>query len=192
MTTNTSEILDRFRAGDEAAAEELFSRYVSRLTLFARSRLTPKLAARTDPEDVVMSAYRSFFIRARNGQFVLQRSGDLWRLLISITNHKLLRQRRAHFAEKRSVTSEVQLTGFAEYTDAREPTPEEAVAVADELETLMETLDSFGRRVLELRLQEENLAAIAEDTGRSERTVRRKLATLRKILSDQLELDAHE
>jgi len=39
---------------------------------------------------------------------------------------------------------------------------------------------------LELRLQEENLAAIAAETGRSERTVRRTLHSIRGQLLRQL------
>ena len=97
QTAGTSFVLlERYRQGDDTAAEELFSRYFRRLTLLARSRLSPRLARRTDPEDVVMSVYRSFFIDARAGRFTLSRGGDLWRLLAAITKHKLLRQARHH------------------------------------------------------------------------------------------------
>ena len=50
-------LLERFRDGDESAAEALFSRYFERLTALARSRLSARLASRTDPEDIVMSVY---------------------------------------------------------------------------------------------------------------------------------------
>src|SRR3990172_5568517 len=123
---SSAEILQRYRNGDEAAANELFCRYVGRLTLLARSRLSPKLASRTDPEDIVLSAYRSFFIGARDGRFLLARSGDLWRLLVSITMHKLYRQVREHSAEKRAVSAE--RTGFGAKEQgllfSREPSPE--------------------------------------------------------------------
>src|SRR5712671_3363960 len=99
-------LLEQFRGGDDIAAEALFNRYFQRLTLLARSRLSPRLARRTDPEDVVLSVYRSFFIDARAGRFTLTRGGDLWRLLASITKHKLLRQNRYHGAERRSVDLE--------------------------------------------------------------------------------------
>jgi ECF sigma factor len=62
-------LLERFRDGDEFAAEALFSRYFDRLTSLARSRLSARLASRTDPEDIVMSVYRSFFMGARAGRF---------------------------------------------------------------------------------------------------------------------------
>ncbi len=185
----SAEILTRYRGGDETAADELFRRYVERLTLLARARLSPKLASRTDPDDIVMSAYRSFFIGAREGRFALKRSGDLWRLLVSITMHKLYRQVRRHRAEMRSVTAEQSLETVPQeqLPLSKEPTPEEAIALADELEAVMSTLDAFARRVFELRLQEEPIPAIAAETGRSERTVRRTIQKIQDRLAHRLE-----
>jgi DNA-directed RNA polymerase specialized sigma24 family protein len=182
----SAEILQRYRDGDERAADELFSRYVGRLTLLARSRLSPALASRTDPEDVVLSAYRSFFIRARDGRFALRRSGDLWRLLVAITLHKLYRQARKHKAERRALAArESQAPSGERLHLSREPSPEEAVALADELETLFSQLDAVSRRVVELRLQDREISEIAAEVGRTERTVRRALAAVRKRLCSQ-------
>jgi RNA polymerase sigma factor (sigma-70 family) len=183
-------LLERFREGDDLAAEALFSRYFERLTSLARSRLSVRLASRTDPEDIVMSVYRSFFVGARMGRFTLSRGGDLWRLLASITKHKLLRQARHHGAERRSVDVETQL---APDDDGRfagrplDPGPEDAVALADELEWVLAQFDPFVRRVLELRLQGAQLAEIARDTARSERTVRRVLGQVRELLAGRLD-----
>ena len=52
-----------------------------------------------------------------------------------------------------------------------DPTPEEALALADELEWILAQLDPSARRMLELRLQGAQLSEIARETGRSERTV---------------------
>jgi RNA polymerase sigma factor (sigma-70 family) len=183
-------LLERFRNGDDLAAEALFSRYFERLTLLARSRLSTRLARRTDPEDIVMSVYRSFFVGARAGRFSLRRGGDLWRLLASITKHKLLRQARHHSAGRRSVDVELALDEADEGQSLgrqREPTPEDAVALADELEWVLAQLNSFGRRVIELRLQGAQLSEIAEDTGRSERSIRRTLGQVRELLAGRLD-----
>ena len=186
----TADILNRYCDGDEQAAEEIFTRYVDRLSRLARSRLSPKLAARTDPDDVVMSAYRSFFVGARAGKFSLRRSGDLWRLLVSITMHKVYRQARRHQAAVRSVNTELPASGD-DFVD-KEPSPEQVVAIADELQVLLSRLDPIARRILELRLQDETLATISSVTGRSERTVRRTLNNIREILTRQLAGDANE
>lgn len=139
MTTEETsvEILERYRLGDSQAADELFARYVGRLTLLARSRLSPSLARRTDPEDVVLSAYRSFFIRARDGQLTLARSGDLWRLLVAITLHKVYRQARKQRAERRALAARELESSWAKRLQlSRDPSPAEAVALADELQAI--------------------------------------------------------
>jgi len=186
----SEQLLLRCGQGDEDAASEIFERYLVRLTALARSRLAPRLARRTDPEDIVLSAYRSFFVGAKDGRFALQRSGDLWRLLVSITLHKLYRQVKRHSAESRDVQRE-ELQG-ENATFSQEPTAEAAVALADELEAILKPLDPLLRRVLELRLQGQSLEEIAAITMRSERTVRRSLAELREAIVSRRERDADE
>jgi RNA polymerase sigma factor (sigma-70 family) len=183
-------LLERYRGGDDRAAEEIFARYFERLTALARSRLSRRLARRTDPEDVVLSVYRSFFVGAREGRYALARGGDLWRLLAAIARHKLLRQARHQGASRRSVDIEVPLARVDEGDLAagrRGPTPEDAAALADEVERVLAQLDPSGRRVLELRLQGLQVEDIAEDTGRSERSVRRTLSRVRALLAGRLD-----
>jgi RNA polymerase sigma factor (sigma-70 family) len=183
------DLLERFRDGDERAADALFARYFERLAALARSRLSARLARRTDPEDVALSVYRTFFEGARDGRFVLGRGGDLWRLLAAIARRKLLKQARRDRAARRSVDVETPLDPVAEETALirrGEPTPEEAAALSDELEWALSRLDAFGRRVLELRLQGFKIEEIADETGRSERTMRRAVAQLRDLLAGRL------
>jgi RNA polymerase sigma factor (sigma-70 family) len=185
-------LLERLRGGDEPAAEALFARYFERLTALARSRLSARLARRADPEDIALSVYRSFFVQAKEGRYALSRGGDLWRLLSSITIHKLLKQLRHERAARRSFEAETPLDQVAEERFARcssEPAPEEALALADEMERIFSRLDLFGRRVLELRLQGLRVSEIAEDAGRSERSVRRSLAQIRDLMADRFNDD---
>ena len=182
-------LLERYRAGDDSAAEALFARYFERLTLLARSRLSARLARRTDPEDIVQSVYRSFFVGVREGRYALGRGGDLWRLLAAITRNKVFRQVRHHRADLRSIDLECSLDRLDEgglSGPDRDPTPEDALALADELERVFAQLDPFERRVLELRLQGLLLATIAEETGRAERSVRRALSRIRELLTGRL------
>ena len=181
-------LLEQVREGNEPAAEALFSKYFKRLTSLARSRLSSRLARRTDPEDIVMSVYRSFFVGARAGRFTLNRGGDLWRLLSAITTHKLFRQVRHEVADRRSVKHEESIDQIdEERIRERQPvaTPEEAMALGDELEWVFGQLDAGARRILELRLQGAQLAEVAQATGRSERTVRRTLAQVRDLMAER-------
>ena len=178
-------LLERFREGDERAADALFARYFDRLTALARTRFASRLKRRTDPEDIVMSVYRSFFVGARAGRFTLRRGGDLWRLLAAITRHKLSRQLRHATADCRSLDIEVPIEDVdVERILGRTigPTPEESLALADELEWILAQLDPSARQILELRLQGAQLSEIAQETRRSERTVRRTLAQVRDLM----------
>src|SRR5262245_54743172 len=86
---DSQQLLAGVQAGRSQAADQLFNRYVERLVALARSHMSPSLRTREDEEDVVQSVCRSFFTRAREGQYILQRSGDLWRLLAAITLNKV-------------------------------------------------------------------------------------------------------
>src|SRR5262245_53919371 len=128
----SEELLAGCRRNEAAATEALFARYVERLTGLAASRLSRRLAARVDADDVVQSAFRSFFELARDGDVTLRHSGDLWRLLARITLRKVARAARRHRADCRSVEREAPLTqdDLEEQRAAlaREPTPADAAA----------------------------------------------------------------
>lgn len=134
-----------------------------------------------------MSAYRSFFISAKAGRFWIRESGDLWALLTKITLRKLYRSAAHHSAEMRSVHREIPLPSVNEPTAwilCEQPRIEDAVALADEVESVLRSLPEQQRRVLELRLQGELLADIAEEIGISERTVRRIVTDLEQRLRE--------
>ena len=174
--------------GDDDAAAELFDRYVHRLSALARSRLAPRLKSRVDPEDIVMSAWRSFFVAARDGRFQVSESGDLWALLTTITLRKLYRTAAHHGADKRDAARSADLSDFTDFASNREPTPEEAAELSDEIEALLKPLSPIHRRIVELRLQDERVVDIVAETGASERTVRRVLADLRCSLAERYDI----
>lgn len=188
----SGELLARVRTGEREAAEELFRRFAERLSALAAARLSQKLARRVDAEDVVQSAYRSFFIKAREGRYALHRSGDLWRLLVAITMHKLQHQAERHAAGKRAMGQEKRPAADSEselnvanLSPAREPTPLEAAVLADEVEGILRRLEPHQRPILELRLQGHNQAEIAEQVQCSERTVRRVLEQVKQHLQNR-------
>lgn len=184
-------LLDQWRAGDQRAAVELFQRYAERLVALTRARLSAKLTRRIDPEDVVQSVYRSFFAHARAGRYDVQRGGDLWRLLVAITFHKLSTQIKWNTSQKRAVQQEQalgnddSLAGMDAQLLARQPSPLEAATLADEVEQIMGLLDPVERRIFELRLQGHNIFEIAAAADTSERTVRRVLSRVKQCLQQR-------
>jgi RNA polymerase sigma-70 factor (ECF subfamily) len=185
-------LLARWREGDQQAATQLFERYAARLIALANSRLTAKLTARVAGEDVVQSVYCSFFEGARDGRYVLQESGDLWRLLVAITVNKVQHQYRRHNAGKRSVGVEQPLGDAGDGSLllppellVQEPSAEESVALTELLERVMGGLDPLQQRIVELRLQGYNLGEIVERTGRTRPTVRRVLDRVKEQLGQE-------
>lgn len=194
MSEETSvELLQRWKEGDETAAADLFDRYVNQLCGLARNRLSERMQRRVEPEDVVQSAYRSFFRKAGENRYTLDKSGDLWKLLAAITINKLRGQVEFHSAKKRGVYAEESFAatsstlGIGPTAIATEPTPEDASAVVEELERVMASLDPMKRTVFELVLQNKSESEIAESVQRSSRTVRRTLLEIRSELEQRLE-----
>lgn len=186
------QLLKRWQQGDEAAADEIFARYMQRLAGLARNRLSEKMQRRVDPEDVVQSVYRSFFRHAKEDRYELKRSGDLWRLLASITINKTMGQIEYHTAKKRAIADEGSWPDSGDSSlnmpaaISREPTVEDAVALTDEIEAYMQTLDPIKRQILELRLQDQSTEEIASAVDRSSRTVRRVLEDIKSALAERL------
>jgi RNA polymerase sigma factor (sigma-70 family) len=186
--TPSAELVARFKTDhDAAAAEELFRRYSTRLAALARSRLSTALAARVDADDIVQSAYRSFFVLAREGEVLLRDSGDLWRLLVRITLRKVYRSARRHRADCRSVHREHSTVDEMDaVARGRDPTPAEAAGLIDELREVLAPLGAVQRRIVEMRLQGHEIETIAVEVRRSTRTVRRTLAAIGAELERRL------
>jgi hypothetical protein len=77
------------QAGEQAAFQKLWERYVRRLVGLARKRLQGAPRSAADEEEVVLSAFDSFFRRAQEGHFPkrLDRN-DLWQLLVLIAGRR--------------------------------------------------------------------------------------------------------
>ena len=185
------ELLAAWRDGNESAATVLVRRYMARLTSLASSRLSRKLARRVDAEDVVLSAWRSFFVATGRNQVDVPGDDNLWPLLVTMTLRKLARQAARHSADRRSIHAETEQADDLDWPAvvAREPTPAEAAMVTDEIESLMFGLSSSDREILTRRLQGEQHSSIADAVGCSERTVRRSLQRVRDryLANDQSE-----
>jgi len=182
-------LMNRLRSGEDGAAREVFARFASRLAGLARRHLDARLAVKVDPEDVVQSAYKSFFVRQREGELDVGTWDGLWGLLTMITLRKCA-DRAAHFhTEKRDVTREVpggsddSAPVLADLALDREPLPDEAAVLADTVEALFRGVDDADERaILELSLQGHTATEISEQLGRAERSVRRIRERVRKRL----------
>ena len=184
-----SALMQELRSGQHQAANAVFCRYAEQLVSLARRHLDERFANKVDPEDVVQSAYRSFFVRHRDGRLDVENWQSLWGLLTLITLRKCADRVRYFQADRRDVNREA--TGPKSADDpqpwqnavGREPTPDEAAVLAETVERLLGGLDADERPIVELSLQGYSTEEISEQLGRASRSVRR----LRERVRLQLE-----
>src|SRR5262245_33055192 len=178
-------LLDALQAGDEDAARQLFDRYAEQLVLLARKRISQRLASRIDAEDIVQSVFRTFFHRAKEGQFQLHDPDDICKLLARITVHKTFRQIAFHKRAKRDPGHE---TGHSDEAHEMllklmggEPTPEEGAAFADQLAHFFDRLQPDQRQILTMRMEGYGNAEIAAKMEITDRTIRRIMERVRGL-----------
>jgi RNA polymerase sigma-70 factor (ECF subfamily) len=182
-----AELMARLRAGDQAAATRVFRQFTRRLLGLARNRLDPVVRQKVDPEDVLQSAYRSFFRRHAEGEFDLDGWDGLWGLLTCITLRKCGHQIDRFRTACRDVRREAAGVSLEECADewqalAREPTPPEAVLLTEAVEELLRGQVGRDRAIVSLALQGYSASEISEQLGRPQRTVYRVLAQVKDHL----------
>lgn len=182
-------LIEGLRAGDRTVVREFCDQYGPALNRIADRKLPDAVRRRIDAEDVVQSACRTFFRRARCGEFHLEDSDSLWRLLCAITLTKVREQSRFHLRQRRGVDREQAALparddeACCEFPLAgTEPTPADAAEFADQFRRLLDQLDAEQQRVVDLKIQDCTNEQIAQMLGCSERTVRRILKRVQSLL----------
>ncbi|MDB5341328.1 MAG: pknB 20 [Planctomycetaceae bacterium] len=163
-----------------------FREHAPRLEALIRARLAPRFRSRFDADDVVQSAFRSFFLRPAPAHSVLSKETDLWPLLAEIAVRKLAQQIRRHQAQRRDVRADrlaednLAVLGVG---------PDDAASLAEIIERVQLSLDAKSREAFLLRLQGHEILEIAEHQQISERTVRRQLVLAKQLLQRLLDLE---
>jgi RNA polymerase sigma factor (sigma-70 family) len=193
MTSSTDEVgsvtywLSQLRLGHDHAAQKLWERYYERLVRLAQKRMSHSPKRVEDEEDVVQSAFATFYANMANGRFPqLHDRHDLWRLLIIITAHKAADRVRREKALKRGGST----TGGAQYFPTSDlerivgdaPSPDFALQAAETVRQLLDSLPSPSLRALAIsKLEGYTNDEIAERAPCSLRTVERRLKLIRDL-----------
>jgi RNA polymerase sigma-70 factor (ECF subfamily) len=161
------EIESRLRAGDAAAAWELFARCRDRLKRMVRLRLDRRLRGRLDASDVLQEAYLD--VQRKAAEFASRPNMPAYLWLRLITSERLLILHRHHLgAQMRDAAQEVSLChggspsissqSLAHLLLGRLTSPTQAALRAERQRRLQEALnsmDELDREVLALRHFEE-------------------------------------
>jgi DNA-directed RNA polymerase specialized sigma24 family protein len=181
---------EELRNGDQTAATRLWERYFPRLVSLARARLQGSARRFADEEDVALSVFDSF-CRGADG-FSFEDRDDLWQLLVTITVRKaqdaVVYERRQKRGEGRVLDESAESAPGLDGVVGREPPPELAVLVAEELKYLLAKLgDSILQSLATMKMEGYSEAEMAQRLGCAERTVRRKLQLIRLTWAREVE-----
>jgi RNA polymerase sigma-70 factor (ECF subfamily) len=185
-------LLRLIREGNEDAAAKLYGRYAGRLRALIRSRCSAELARRLEPDDIVQSVFRRFFLHARQGDYDVPASEELWGLFLVIALNKLRAEESFFRAEKRDI-GRTRDVADPEADGVRAGCDENAEAVLRfTIDETLATLPPTHRPLVEYRIQGHEVAEIARLSGRSKRSVERVLQEFRQRLRAQLEYEPFE
>ena len=176
-------LLRRIQSGHSDASTQLYLRYAKRLQALVASNSSPDLARRVDAEDIVQSVFRTFFRRAALGDYSVPEGEQLWKLLLVIALNKVRAEGAYHRAAKRDVRQTVVGEAFEQAIESGRGNDEIALAALRMvIEDLLAGMPEANRRVIELRIEGNEVNEITELTQRSKRTVERVLQSFRARL----------
>jgi RNA polymerase sigma-70 factor (ECF subfamily) len=185
------DFLRRIRAGDEGAAAELVRRYEPAIRREVRLRLTdPAVIRLVDSLDVCQSVLRSFFVRARAGQYDIDGPAELLRLLLRMARNKAVNQARRVRARPADACREpgAGVEALDAVTGSARP-PDQVLADHDLLEAVLARLTAEERHLAELRGGGYSWAEVSDRLGGTPEARRKQFARALDRVTGQLGLD---
>jgi len=156
-----------------------------RLIQVAYRYLYGRASVHVDPEEVVQSAFGSFFRHDPGSRFEIGTCDELWSLLVVITRRKCRKQRRYWSAAMRA--KPLMAGAVGPYPEPlSDDDPVEMAAMRELIDRTLDRFDPRSRQVVELSLQGLDTKRIAAELGRSERTVQRVRNGLKGFLRGEL------
>ena len=191
--------------GDEVAISRLWEHCLPRLLNYSRSKLPENLRRVLDEEDVALSTFKSFCLRAADGSLgEIAGRDELWKLLHTIASRKAngyirhqSRQKRGggQIAGESTFIKAGDLGGsIDDVPDQSTETPAMLAEFQNSCEHLLDRLeDSTLQAIAVLRLEGYSVDEIAQRVGCAKRSIERRLNLIRTIWqTDQDPADGSE
>jgi len=176
--------LRKLTEGDRSAVEHLWHVYFARLVGLSRKRLETS-GMSSDAEDVVLSAFKSFCLRAEKGQFpdLADRHG-LWETLVLLTTRKMANHVKHELRQKRDRRRLVPQADndrpILADVIGKEPEPALAAEIVETFRQLMDCLENDEFRIVaQGKLEGYTNEEIASHINKSLPTVERRLKAIR-------------
>lgn len=199
LPTEFQAVLRRVQQGDEVATTELWQRCFPRLLSYCRSKLPDDVRRVLDEEDVALSTFKSFCLRAQKGSLgEIEGRDELWKLLYTIASRKAQGYIRHQNRQKRGggkVRGESVFEPQGTRSEGRgiEQSPDEHDSDATfakfshDCEVLLDRLDNETLQAIAvLRIEGYSVDEIAGRIGCARRSVERRLNLIRSIWQSEL------
>lgn len=177
------------KSGSERSFEAIWAEYFDRLTELARYSLSPIGQQVATPDEVAGSVLRILWDGAQKNRFAtVNDRRDLWRILVVLTEHKVIDKERQARAMKRGGAKGGGRArpDLLAQVPSKEPSPALIHELRDEMERLLRLLPSETLRQIALwRLEGHSVEEIARQLEVTTRTIERKLVLIRELWADE-------
>ena len=187
------------KTGDQNALSKIWERYFPTIARNAKYHFGGNPRIVRDEEDIALSVL-GVLLKQATLVDVNDREG-LLRLLMVITKHKVLSEKRVQKADSRgggrvAIISELQgeLKHFVQNLTTDAPSPDSLASMAEHYQILLSVLpDDMYREIVKLKLLGKSIAEISDHFDVVPRTISRKLKIIQNIWLETLgEVDAVE
>jgi RNA polymerase sigma factor (sigma-70 family) len=185
-STRFAQLMQRVRAGEPEAAQELFDRYGKYVLRVVRKRLQRRLRRRYDSTDFAQAVWATFFTSSAD-RYSFDTPAELMAFLSRVAANTVEETTRRHLGTLRyDIKREQSLDDpppdgevkIIELMPGRLPTPSQSF-IADECwQRMVEGLEPGHRRVLELLRDGDSHVTIAEKLGVPRKVIQRLLEYL--------------
>jgi ECF sigma factor len=181
--------VERFRAGDASAAEELVRHYEPIIRREIRFRMIDSRLTRIyDSVDFSQAVMASFFLRSADFEF--KEPQDLVRLLITMARNKMATSARKLFSQKREGhRQEVGDAMLEQVADDRD-TPSKVVGMLELVAEAKKRLSPEERLLVEFRNQGRSWEDIANEIGGTAQGRRMQLARALERVTESLGIES--
>jgi RNA polymerase sigma-70 factor (ECF subfamily) len=182
-----SRLLERVKAGDESASAELYRVYAPHVLRMIRVRLTDsRLRQRVDTDDICQSVFGMFFKSASDGQFEIDSSEQLIRLLATMARNRVFHHVGKQQAAKRDLRRGQAGEMHPSFAAIDLLTPDRVAEARETLELLRAELSPEDRYLVDQRAEGRTWAELSDKVGQSADAlrvrVRRALARVQTLL----------
>ena len=188
-----TELLQRVRSGDAAAAEELVRTYEPELRRAIRVRLTDaRLRRMVDSIDICQSVLAGFFVRTAAGQYDIETPEELVRLLVTMARNRVIDWTRRSKADRRDTRRNVSLQNDdGQNIDVASPSagPVSVLVNRELIESVRNRLTAEELQLMEQRSDGKSWAEIARTSGEQPNAVRMKLTRALDRVAEELGLE---